>query len=138
MTTENLRRDARLEARVPVAVIRGREARTHETADISFRGLFVETNDPLPVRSLARLRLVLPSRPIEAHAMVVHVAPARRGRAAGMGLSFWALSGAERRLWETFVRDLMGGHPANGETSSGIHSLVIDLPTPVRVRARSR
>src|SRR5512146_1989982 len=104
MIPENLRRDARIGARVPVAVVRGRQACPRETADVSFRGLFVETDDPLPVRSLARLRLVLPTRPIEAHAMVVHVAPARPGRNAGMGLSFWALSGPERLLCAALVR----------------------------------
>ena len=46
MTTENLRREARVEVRVPVVLYRNKKPVTLETSDVSFKGLFVCTTDP--------------------------------------------------------------------------------------------
>jgi hypothetical protein len=104
MTTENLRREARVEAKVVVEIQRKRSTTMVETADVSFKGLFVRTTDPLPLRSLVRLRIGLPSKTLEAHAMVVHVVEADE---AGAGLQFWGLSGHDRATWDEFVRGLV-------------------------------
>jgi hypothetical protein len=136
-TTRNLRRDARISARVPVAVRRVGDALIHHTVDVSFRGLFLETiglDAPPAVRSLVRLRLLLPSGAVETHGMVVHVVADRADcadrRTAGVGIQFWGLSGAERRAWESFVHVLRRkaesapapAHPADGEMDSGIRA----------------
>src|SRR4051812_37096082 len=83
----NLRREARVEARIKVAIVRGRRTESLETSDVSFKGLFLRTSGRPPVRWLLRLRVVLPApaesasggkpgadgtRQIEAHAMAVH------------------------------------------------------------------
>jgi hypothetical protein len=107
---ENLRREARVDARIRVTVVRGRRMISLETADVSFKGLFLQTDDPPPLRSLMRLRVALPEREIEAHAMAVHVATATsdasEGR-AGVGVQFWGLAGPDRTAWDDFVRELI-------------------------------
>jgi hypothetical protein len=155
MTTENLRREARVDVRVPVVVFRGKSTVALETSDVSFKGLFVRTTEPSPLRSLVRLKVALFDREFDAHAMVVHVvAPSQatprpvtpprdgEGHAPGMGLQFWGLSGPDRTAWDDFVRGLVHArrsglprpsaeHPAASEpaTPSGVHILV----TPARV-----
>ena len=99
MTTENLRREARVDVRVPVIVYRGKAPVSLETGDVSFKGLFVRTTDPPPLRSLVRLKVALFDREFEAHAMAVHVVPAAEAgenHEAGVGLQFWGLSGPDR------------------------------------------
>jgi PilZ domain len=104
----NLRREARVDACVKVQVVRGRRTIALETSDVSFKGLFLCTEEPPPLRSLMRLRVALPQHEIEAHAMVVHVATdTRDGRAAGVGVQFWGLAGPGRIAWDDFVRELI-------------------------------
>ena len=114
---ENVRREGRVAARIQVLVVRGRRVVSLETSDVSFKGLFLRTDEPPPLRSLVRLRVSLPLREIEAHAMVIHVAtptdleqlgdvPAK-DRGPGVGVQFWGLAGPERAAWDEFVRDLM-------------------------------
>lgn len=97
----NARREPRIGVKLPVVVVRGKATFDVETSDVSYKGLFVRIADPPPVRSLVRLRVALPSREIEAHAMAVHVGE------AGVGLQFWGLSGPDRTAWDDFVRGLM-------------------------------
>lgn len=107
---ENLRREARVDARIKVTVVRGRRMVSLETSDVSFKGLFLRTDDPPPLRSLMRLRVALPLREIEAHAMAVHVSTTDdplEGRAAGVGVQFWGLAGPDRIAWDDFVRELV-------------------------------
>jgi hypothetical protein len=110
MVTENLRREARVDARIPVVVVRGRRTIALETSDVSYKGLFLCTHDPPAVRALMRLRVTLPVREIEVHAMAVHVSAtgdASEGRSAGVGVQFWGLAGPDRIAWDEFVRDLI-------------------------------
>lgn len=157
-TTANLRRDARLDVRVPVVIIRGKMTLELETLDVSFRGLFLKCPDAPQLRSLVRLKVTIPNRTIEVHAMAVHVIAASNDRDAGVGLQFWGLSGSDRQAWEDFVRTLItirreaakkaaqdaisGTHPANTEmnTPSGIRTVSGALseapPSPPRVRSK--
>jgi len=111
MVSENLRREARVDARIPVLVVRGRRTTALETSDVSFKGLFLRTDEPPPLRSLMRLRVALPLREIEAHAMVVHVSMSDDAmddeRNVGVGVQFWGLAGPDRIAWDEFVRDLI-------------------------------
>ena len=100
MSTPNWRREPRIEKKIPVSIVRGKVLLELETSDISFKGLFLRTASPPPVRSLVRLRVALPSRAIEAHAMAVHIGE------AGVGLQFWGLAGPDRNAWDDFVREL--------------------------------
>jgi len=124
VTKENLRREVRFGAKLAVVIHRGRSTFSVETSDVSFRGLFLRTPDPLPLRSLVRLRVTLPStRTIEVHAMVVHVV-----EGGGVGLQFWGLSGKDRHAWDEFVRRLV---PPKKKP----HAADVETPTGVRVRS---
>lgn len=141
MTTENLRREARVEVCVPVVVYRGKSPISLETNDVSFKGLFVRTLDPPALRSLVRLKVSLFDREFEAHAMAVHVVTTiEEGdpHPRGVGLQFWGLSGPARTAWDDFVRGLVQArraaakrptdstHPAHSEpsTPSGVRIVV--------------
>jgi hypothetical protein len=123
VTKENLRREVRFGANLAVVIHRGRRTFAVETSDVSFRGLFLKTADPLPLRSLVRLGVTLPStRMIEVHAMVVHVVDGD-----GVGLQFWGLSGQDRQAWDDYVRRLVPPRKKH-------HAGDLDTPTGVRVR----
>lgn len=144
MTIANQRRDARHAVRLPVAVLRGREATFVEAIDASFRGVFLTLAAPPPIRSLVRLRIGLPSGALETHGMVIHVtsghAPALPGEATraqaveGVGLEFWGLSGIERGAWEMFIREVAAGrlNPKAGDVI--VHPAASEPSTPSGVR----
>ena len=137
MTTENLRREARVDVRVPVVVYRGKSPVSLETADVSFKGLFVLTKDPPALRSLVRLKVALFDREFDAHAMVVHVVqvgdPA--DNAPGVGLQFWGLAGPDRNAWDDFVRGLVQSRRAAAKkTTPSTHPALSEPSTPSGVR----
>ena len=145
MSTENLRREARVDVRVPVVVYRGKSPVALETSDVSFKGLFVRTTDPPALRSLVRLKVALFDREFEAHAMAVHVVPvepAANGDRAesgphepGVGLQFWGLSGPDRTAWDDFVRGLVHARRAVAKKSSeSAHPALSEPSTPSGVR----
>jgi hypothetical protein len=108
MVTQNHRREARVDARIQVFVVRGRNSVPVETSDISYKGLFLKMAEPPPLRSLMRLRVALPAREIEVHAMAIHVADRADGdRPGGVGVQFWGLAGPDRTLWDAFVSGLI-------------------------------
>jgi PilZ domain-containing protein len=141
MSTENLRREARVDVRVPVVVYRGRSPVALETSDVSFKGLFVRTTDPPALRSLVRLKVALFDREFEAHAMAVHVVGANDTQEGGevhepgVGLQFWGLSGPDRTAWDDFVRGLVHARRAVAKKSSeSAHPALSEPSTPSGVR----
>jgi hypothetical protein len=102
-----LRREGRTAYRLPVTLVRGREEIPLRSEDVSYHGLFLETDEPLPLRHLIRLRLLLPpyDRELVAHGMVVHVVPAdnAEGKPAGVGVQLYALDRSARAVWGHFV-----------------------------------
>jgi hypothetical protein len=145
-TTENLRREARVDVRVPVVLYRAKVAVTLETSDVSFKGLFVCTADPPPLRSLVRLKVALFHREFEAHAMAVHVVAPSEGteaHAAGVGLQFWGLAGPDRTAWDDFVTGLVQARrmkakaaaaAPEGAGAPAAHPAVSEPATPSGVR----
>ena len=96
------RRDVRTKVSPPAAIIRGRTAERVQVVDASYRGLLLRTVDPPPVWSLVRLRIDLPSRTLEAHAIAMRQMPRSDGR-WDVGLRFFALNGEDQREWESYV-----------------------------------
>jgi hypothetical protein len=142
MTPDNNRRDTRVAARVTVVVLRGKNASTYVTRDVSYRGLFVCTEEPPALRSLVRLRVSLPGHTFEAHAMAVHIVEDIADQASGVGLQFWGLSGPDRKAWDDYVSPLVKAaqvaskknqltirtpHPAGTEPVSGVR-VVASVP----------
>ncbi|MBX3185660.1 MAG: PilZ domain-containing protein [Labilithrix sp.] len=134
MATENMRREARVAVRVPVVMYRGKKLVSVETSDVSFKGLFVLTTDPPPLRSLVRLQVALLDRSFEVHAMAVHVVVAGEEREAGVGLQFWGLSGSDRAAWDAFVRALVHARRAARGKDDAKAPALTETPTPSGVR----
>lgn len=135
-TSADQRRDPRYVFRLPVTLLRGREEIPLRTEDISYQGLFLETDEPLPLRHLIHLRLLLPPfyRELETFGMAVH-APAGR-RAGGVGVQLYALDRAARTVWGNFVTRVRLGDFGEDETSE-IRFLPPEILSPVEIGAQS-
>lgn len=108
-----LRREGRTAYRLPVTLLRGREEIPIRSEDVSYHGLFLETDEPPPLRHLIRLRLLLPpyDRELVAHGMVVHVVPPgnAEGKPSGVGVELYALDRTARTVWGNFVARAQAG-----------------------------
>ena len=96
------RRDVRARVSLPIQVLRRSGVESVEMLDASFRGLFIRTDEVLPERQLVKLRVALPTRDLEVHAVVVRLVVDGLGR-TGVGLRFFALNGQDRVDWESFI-----------------------------------
>jgi len=89
------------------------------TGDVSFRGLFLRTDDPPPLRQLLQVKLKLAPENDElvAHAMAVFVVPAgAAGQTPGVGLQLYAVSAEIRQRWDRFVRWVTKTYPDSLDT----------------------
>jgi hypothetical protein len=112
------RRDKRYRFQMPAVLARGAREATLLTGDVGYRGLFLRTDDPPPLRQLLRVKLKLPPAEVDltVHAMAVFVVPVgSAGRAPGVGLQLYAVSGEARRQWERFVRWVAQTYPESLE-----------------------
>ena len=105
------RRDQRYRASLSTRLLRGRTETHLVTHNVSFRGAFLHTRAPAPLRQLVRVELTLPDHhSVRAHAMVVHVVLPGVGEEdlehpAGIGLVFWGdVTGQSR--WDAFIQEL--------------------------------
>jgi hypothetical protein len=104
----NARREPRIETTVQVSFLRGRKTHPAQTGDVSFKGLSIQMANPPELRSLMRLRITLPTREIEVHAMAVHHSPCEEDPSlTTVGVQFWGFAGQERSQWDDFVRELV-------------------------------
>jgi hypothetical protein len=101
------RRDKRYRARLDVRTRIGGRLHALVTEDVSFRGMYLCTEAPPPVRQLIRIDTILPPSgvPFATHGMVVHVIGKDdpSGRPPGVGVQFYGM-GDERRVWESFIQ----------------------------------
>jgi hypothetical protein len=114
------RRDHRYQVRLSATLIARHGETALVTGDVSYRGVFLRTDDPPARRRLVRVRLELPPEPGEVTAgmplavdgMVANVIPPGDpgGRAPGAGIEFYGLNGQVRARWERFIRQLQS-HP---------------------------
>jgi hypothetical protein len=98
------RRAERYPFRLPVTLVRRRGEIPLITRDVSYQGLFLETDDMPPLRHLLRMRVLLPpyDRALDAFGMAVHHF-AELDREPGVGVQLYALDRAARSIWEDFV-----------------------------------
>jgi Tfp pilus assembly protein PilZ len=112
------RRDKRYRFQMPALLVRGGREVPLLTGDVGYRGLFLRTDDPPPLRQLLQVMLRLPPGDDEltVHAMAVFGVPAGTTTGApGVGLQFYAVSGEARQKWERFVRWVAKTHPESLE-----------------------
>ena len=110
--------DRRFPLRLAVTVTSTRTSRDLFSEDVSFRGLFVATDEPYPLRSLVRVHLVAPDdgRELEVLAMAVHHVPFDNagGHPPGSGLQLYAIDRDTRSRWDGIV-DFARSHPDAGD-----------------------
>jgi Tfp pilus assembly protein PilZ len=101
------RRDTRYSIRFPARVTHGKRTLSLLTEDVSYGGIFLCTDSPLPLLQLVRVQLVLPigDRALQAHGMTVHVVQPENAqeRVPGVGVQFYALDQATRDAWDLFI-----------------------------------
>ncbi len=131
------RRDTRYSIPFPVQLAHGRRTLSLLTADVSYGGVFLCTDSPLPLMQLVGVQLVLPigDRALAAHGMTVHVVTPdnAQGRIPGLGVQFYALDHTTRDSWEVFVRHVEANCPQSPDQAP------LRLPrgfTPEPVRRR--
>ncbi len=115
------RRDRRFRFGVRLVMSTGRGELSALTEDVSFTGIFVRMDDPLPERQLVRLRLTLPPDGVElaVMGMVARHLPADGGEPPGVGLQFYALSPKQRERWNRLVHLAAAETPAKSAGSRG-------------------
>jgi hypothetical protein len=110
--------DTRFPLRLAVTVTSSKTSRDLFSEDVSFRGLFVRTDEPYPLRSLVRVHLVTPAdgRGLELLAMAVHFVPFdnEAGHPPGSGLQLYALDRDTRARWDAVVA-FARAHPDAGD-----------------------
>jgi hypothetical protein len=129
------RRDKRYRTRLNVRTRIGGRLHSLFTEDVSFRGMFLCTEAPPPVRQLIRLETILPPNnvPFATHGMVVYVIPKDdpSGRSPGVGVQFYGM-GDERRMWESFIQYIQWGADQVPDRRSG----QMETAAPPAARAR--
>ena len=126
------RRDRRYRYQMPAILVRGTREATLLTGDVGFRGLFLRTNDPPPLRQLLQVKLKLPPTDDEltVHAMAVFVVPpGAAGRAPGVGLQLYAVNGEARQQWDRFVRWVSKTYPESLEVPVKPDPAALDVVT---------
>jgi hypothetical protein len=109
--SRELRREPRVNADLEVELETAGEVQTYTTRNASFKGAFVLTNDPLPLRRLVRFRLDIGEDDediVELIGVVAHTLNAadahESGREPGMGITLYPLSPDHGERWRSFVR----------------------------------
>ena len=90
-----------------------------ETIDISRRGVFIRTEDPLDEQKIAQLRLTMPNgSELEAMGHVRRVVRAPAPTEHGMGIEFFVMSKEAEQEWDGFVLD-------QSRNAAGVSSMVV-------------
>jgi Tfp pilus assembly protein PilZ len=129
------RKDRRHPCRVRLVLTRGGQELVAQTEDVSFAGIFIRTDTPIPARQLVRLRLTLPpdGDELSVMGMVARHFPARDDLPPGVGIQFYSLGAAERRRWDQFIRFVTTGKPA-APARAAAPAVPAVVPEPVRRR----
>jgi Tfp pilus assembly protein PilZ len=142
------RRDKRYRYQMPALLVRGTRDVSLLTGDVGYRGLFLRTDDPPPLRQLLQVKLRPPpgSDELTLHAMAVFVVPGgNAGRAPGVGLQLYAVSGEARQRWDRFVQWVATNHPDSleapvkpaAEAPDTVHRQFPRIRMALAVRAQS-
>lgn len=120
MRPESKWREPRYKAEIDVDLLQGdkRIVRSY-TMNISIRGAFIVTDVPPALRTLLRVRFVLPpdDQPVLLHCVAVHVVRPGTDEPAGVGIQLYGVGGVDGTRWQQFVRWLRTDRPESLEQS---------------------
>ncbi len=103
---------------IPILLEVGKKLLDLVTEDVSHSGLFVRVSEPLALRTLVKVSLLLPPRSaaFKANARVCHNLPAIRGSdEAGVGLELFGLGADDQRRWDGFIALVRERYPESAE-----------------------
>ncbi len=107
MGREN-RRDPRVDVQLDVFLQTARGEDRYVTKDISYRGIFVVTPNPYPLRKLVRFRASLDGSDVQMVGLVAHRVNSmdadERGTQPGMGVTLFSVGKSTREEWRDYVR----------------------------------
>ena len=105
------RKDRRYPFHVKVVLVSGRSEIVAQTEDVSFKGVFVRADPPLPERHLLRLKFTLPPEgdALALTGMVARSVPGKDGRPPGAGIQFYGAAAADLERWNQFIRYVAAG-----------------------------
>ncbi|MEZ4460065.1 MAG: PilZ domain-containing protein [bacterium] len=111
------RRDPRVNIALAVKMSSPEGFSTYTTKNISYRGIFIVADEPLPLRRLARLTVVTETaEEIDVLGMVAHrinsADAAERGIPPGMGVQIHPVGSANNDVWRDFVTAHLERDPA--------------------------
>ena len=107
MEPSERRRELRASVSPPAQIVRRSGSERVEILNASYRGLFIRTSGAAPpMNELIRLRIELPTRIVELHALAVRVVIDPQGR-PGVGFRFFALNGEDKQFWESYITSLL-------------------------------
>jgi len=131
----NRRRNFRLPIQTPVS-LKGGPWQGHQTEDISYEGLFVNTTTPLEPRQIAQFQITLPDTKetlqmmaVVARSVSVEIAEST-GQSPGMGLLLYRLNPHQRQSWESFVSRMGAEYRKNHPTLGKAHAISTEPRMP--------
>lgn len=105
---KELRREPRVKANFEFVVETAGKTLHYYTRNASFSGVFLISENPLPLRRLVRLKTELDGEPIEMIGMVAHTINGpdamELGKNPGMGVALFSLGPEPERRWREWVR----------------------------------
>lgn len=105
LAPEAPRSEQRLSVQLTVHLVRGRTRSLATTGDVSYRGLFVRTEEVLEMRQLLRIEVPDGAIPIRLHGMVTHRVPSIPEAPGGVGVRLYGVGGPDQERWEQLVRE---------------------------------
>lgn len=109
------RRDRRYRFRIRVVLSGTPKDIVTQTEDVSFKGIFLRTDTPLPERHLVRLQLTLPpgDDQLVVTGMVARCIRSWGGRPPGAGIQFYGLAQQDRERWGQFIQHVAARRPCS-------------------------
>ena len=136
---ETPRHEPRFRLQIPVLLLLGKQELRVVTEDISFSGMFLRTDELLPVRGLIRFQVPIDGRvePLSLTGMVVHVVAPNHpsGRVPGMGIQLYGIGGAVKNEWIGFAKAMRQRYPDSEQRPVRVAPLA-EGAEPVRRRER--
>ncbi len=124
------RKDRRYPFHVRTVLQSGRSEVVAQTEDVSFKGVFIRTDTPLPERHLLKLKFTLPPEGdgFTITGMVARSVPGRDGKPPGAGIQFYGANSTDLDRWNRFIRWVAAGAPAPAPPSTPASAPAVPLP----------
>ncbi len=105
---KELRREPRIRLDLDVEVETAGTRYIFPTRNASFSGVFMVSDDPLPLRRLVRMNIDVDGEPVELLGMVAHSVNAadahEQNKQPGMGVALFPMGETANERWRTFIR----------------------------------